>query len=426
MNNTTFNNASTSTILHVDINSYFATLQQQENPHLRGRPIGVVKDEGRSCIIAASKEAKKFGIKTGADLPEARLRCPDLLTIPAQFDRYLDATRRLKKIFTQIAPAITIYSLDEAFIDISDCQQHLYPDPHHLGRQIQQLIKNDLGEWVTASVGIGPNRFLAKMASEISPPESVFEINHHNLDAVLAEVKFNDVCGIGYQLEKKLLKMGITHPYLIRLYSNDDLLPIFGPFWTKELKKMAYGQEPHHLELLNEPLPHMKSVGRSITGYKLYDNEQEIKSILYNLTEEVTHKVRQMKLAGRAVNVSLFGQNRGWGQAPQIWHQHLTLKYYLRHTQEMFQLIYDQLYRNWQREFKVIKFGVRLGMLEPVAEINPSLLPEAQQQEKISAAKDYLTEKYGLFTLRSGVLLNQPLIRPEVTGFLGDKTYHQL
>ncbi len=92
------------TILHVDINSYFATLLQQENPALRDRPLGVTKGEGRTCLIATSKEAKKFGIKTGMRLKEALPLYPKLITAPAEFERYLDATKRLKKLFESIAP----------------------------------------------------------------------------------------------------------------------------------------------------------------------------------------------------------------------------------------------------------------------------------------------------------------------------------
>src|SRR3989344_6340738 len=133
------------TLLHLDMNSYFATLLQQENPNLRGKPIGIVKDIGRTCLIAVSKEAKKFGIKTGCLLADAKALCPDIMCLKAEFDRYLDATKRLKKIFTQVTPDLFIYSLDEAFLDITDCQTYLYPDPMKLAHQLQDTVKQELG-----------------------------------------------------------------------------------------------------------------------------------------------------------------------------------------------------------------------------------------------------------------------------------------
>jgi DNA polymerase IV len=410
------------TFLHIDINSYFATMLQQENPLLRGRPLGVVKDHGRTVMIATSKEAKQYGIKTGITIKEARQLYPQVLPIPAQLNQYLDATKRLKRIFESIAPDVEIYSLDEAFIDITSCLTHLYSNPYHLAQHIQGLIKQELGEWVTCNIGISHNRLLAKIASEINPPDTIFEINDQNLDGILASVEFRDVCGVGYRLEKKLRRLGITTPYMIRFCSEEELEASVGPFWAKELLKIAYGQEPHHLQRLGQPLDHMKSVGRSITGYKLASNEDQIKRVLYNLTEEVTHKVRQMDLAGRYVSIYLTGSNKAGEH--RSWHAHRTLQYHICHSKPMFEVLYHQLYSPWRRSFSVIKFAVRLGMLEPTAQLTPSLLPEWDKQERLSQAMDAITKRYGLFTLRSGLLTHDDgIIRPEVTGYLGDKQY---
>ncbi|MCA9330735.1 hypothetical protein KC957_01700, partial [Candidatus Saccharibacteria bacterium] len=138
----------TKTFLHVDINSYFATILQQENPLLRGKPVGVVKDAGRTVLIATSKEAKQYGVGTGSYVADGQKRCPTLAVLPAEFDRYLAATKQLYQIFNQVAPTVQIYSLDEAFIDISDCRRYLYPDTEQLARHIKQLIRTSLGDWV--------------------------------------------------------------------------------------------------------------------------------------------------------------------------------------------------------------------------------------------------------------------------------------
>jgi hypothetical protein len=202
-----------------------------------------------------------------------------------------------------------------------------------------------------------------------------------------------------------------------------------GSFWSEELLKIAYGEESHNLSLIDQKLPHMKSVGRSITGFKAYDDEAEIRSIIINLLEEITYKARKMKLAGRQVSINLYGSGlKHYGFNHQVskngsWSNFRTLQHYTNHTGELFDIIYNQLYKKWQRSFKVIKFAVRLSMLKPTSNINPSLLPEWQRQEKIYQAMDSISNAYGLFTLRSGALLNQPVIRPEVTGFLGDREY---
>lgn len=407
------------TFLHVDINSYFATILQQENPTLQGRPVGVVKEIGRTVLIATSKEAKKFGVGTGSFVADGKSRCPTLAVLPAEFDRYLAATKQLYEIFNQVAPTVEIYSLDEAFIDISDCRRYLYPNPERLAQRIKQLIKQTLGSWVTCNIGIGPNRFLAKLASETGGADAIVTANQQNTDLLLAQAKFKDVCGIGYRLEKKLRYLGVTNPYQIRFYSQEELMRFFGPFWAVELKKIAYGQEPHLLELVSHPPPHQYTVGRSITGWRTTSQTKEILQILLNLTEEVTFKTRAMNLAGRQVFLSLSDQD-------QHWHAHRTVKFPIRHTQAMFAIIKDELFPNWSPQFAVIRFAVALSLLKPIGQTQLPLWFDWQQTERLTQATDSVNQRFGLFTIKPTSLLNHKLIRPEVTGFLGDKHYHQL
>ncbi|PWU24014.1 hypothetical protein C5B42_00965 [Candidatus Cerribacteria bacterium 'Amazon FNV 2010 28 9'] len=153
---------------HVDINSYFATMLQQENPALRGKPIGVVKGVGRSCIIASSNEAKTFGVKTGCRVREARLLCPIITLVPANFDLCLASTRKLKELFHHLCPHVDIFSLDEAFLNMTGCEilmrQLLHSSPplggggrgrcstleQQFGHLIQSRIKEMLGTWYSA------------------------------------------------------------------------------------------------------------------------------------------------------------------------------------------------------------------------------------------------------------------------------------
>lgn len=408
------------TILHIDINSYFATMLQQKYPSLRGKPIGVVKDQGRYCIIAVSKEAKTLGVKTGSNVPEAKKLVPRLLLVPAEFDLYLDATKKLKVLFESVSPDVQIFSLDEAFIDITRCRSYLYPSAFHLAKEIQAQIKTRLGEWVTCNIGISHNHFLSKLASEVSPKGSVTEINRSNLDYYLAQADFNSVCGIGSRLERKLRSLGITNLYALNFIDQATLVHYFGPFWSQQLRVMARGEDPHLFSLIDHN-PFMKSVGRSITGFRLCDDEIQIKAILYNLATEVVYKVRKMGLAGRQVHIALFGSNRIGSN--RIWHRHLTLNHYICHLDEMFDYLYHHLYLSWHRSFPIIKFAVSLSLLQPITQLSLSLLPQWHKTEKVSLALDHLSKKFGLFTVKSALLCQIPIIRPEVTGFLGDKKF---
>lgn len=402
-------------ILHVDINSYFATLLQQETPALRGKPVVVVKDAGRSCVIAASKEAKLKGIKTGSLLADAYLLAPDLIQMPAEFDLYLSATKQLKALFESLAPDVEVFSLDESFLHFTPIKK-LYASPVVFAEQIQANIKETLGEWVTCNVGIAENRFMAKMASETAPKGSITVVTEENKQALLASTTFDSVCGIGFRLGARLERLGVTVPYQINFIPDDMLLTMFGPYWSVELRKMGRGEEPALLERSAEELPHMKSVGRSITGYKLCKNEFILKSTLYNLTSEVMYKVRKMQLAGRLVSIYLSDKEHRWGT-------HVTLQHYIRHTDEMFDVVWNQLYAQWPKDFSVIKLAVSLNLLKPWDQIQDCWFPQWWKKEKVSTAVDAITQKYGLFTVTSGLLLNTNIIRPEVTGFLGDKKF---
>lgn len=403
-------------ILHIDINSYFATLLQQETPALRHKPVVVVKDLGRTCVIAASKEAKLKGISTGCSLAEAYCHAPDLIEMPAEFEMYWSATKQLKNLFESLAPNIEIFSLDEVFIDYQPVQR-LYRSPHVFAQIVQNQIKQTLGDWVTCNVGIAENRFLAKMSGETSPKGSISQVTEENKTTLLATTPFTDVCGIGLRLSRRLSRLGVAVPYQINFIPDDMMRQLFGPFWSVELRKMGRGEEPLFLQRLPDPPAHMKSISRSITGYKLSRSQELIIATLYNLSEEVVYKMRKMELAGRMVFVSLSGDDQRWGQ-------HVTLQYYVRHISEMFGLIRHKLYPQWGQKFPVIRLRVGVSLLKPWDEVQNCWFPSWWRQERISQATDELTNRYGLFTVTSGLLLDKEKIRPEVTGFLGDKKFH--
>jgi len=405
-----------SCILHIDINSYFATLLQQKYPSLRGKPVGIIKDVGRTCVIAASKEAKALGVITGSNTREAKLRAPGIILQPAEFDLYLDSTRRLQKLFLSIAPHVQIYSLDEAFIDISDCSL-IYPHPHRLAIQIKLHIKKELGEWVTCNIGISRNRFLAKLGSELSPKDSIITVDKHNQDDFLSTTDFKSVCGVGYRLEHRLHALGIESLYALNFVGDDFLHQHFGPFWSVQLRRMSQGKEPHLFSTIDQN-PHMKSVSRSITGYRPTKNQQEIKQILYNLSAEVIHKVRVMDLVGRQIYVKLYGSRH-----QTFWSNFITVKTPINHLSDFFEILYYRLGTHQVAgNFPVIKFAVRLSLLIP--KLSDQLLPDWQKQERLASAVDKLWHKYGLFSVYSGLLGGKQIIKPEVTGFFGDKKFY--
>lgn len=400
--------------LHVDINAYFGTLLQQETLALRGRPLGIVKDWGRSCVIAASKEAKEHGVKTGSSLVDARARCPELVLVKANFDLFLAATIKLQQFFATIAPDVELFSLDESFIAFASLK-NLYTTPQDLAALVQKQLKIVLGEWVTCTIGIASTRFLAKMAGETAPKNSVVTVDEENRIELLASTTFADVCGIGFRLAKRLGSLGVTVPYQINFVPEETLQQCFGPFWSSELRKMARGEEPLFLSRLNNGEQPVKSVGRSVTLFQLARDEATIKRVLYNLCTEVIYKTRTQRLAGRLVGMSLTGHD-------EYWSDHSTLKHHIVHTSELYDEVV-RLYCRWRHTFPVVRVAVHLGLMQSSVASQQSLLPSWWQAERVEQALDSINNKYGLYTVRSGLLSTDPVIKPEVTGYLGDKTY---
>ena len=406
------------TWLHIDINSYFASLIQQEIPSLRGKPVGIVKDEGRTCLIATSREAKKLGIKTGCYLKDALRIYPDIAVVPAAFSHYLSATQAFQSVLYSLSPDVHIFSLDEAFVEFTPLAAH-YSNSVAFAETVQQRVKDRLGEWVSCSIGISYNKFLAKMAGEVSSPDSITVITPENKDTLLATTTFKDVCGIGHRLGKKLEALGATTPYAIHFIDQTELERVFGPYWAVELRRMAAGEEPSFMSRTPR-VEYMQSVGRSITCFgKPWQTPLQLTRVLYNLTSDVTNKARALKLAGRLVSIGLYGKE-------QRWHTHQTTGTPLTQFGEIFSLVQHQLHDFLKDPYPVIKCRVSFALLNPWDAQQPSLLPSWQKQEKIEDALWKINHKFGKHTVRSAVLFNRnQLLTPEVNGFFGDKKFYE-
>jgi DNA polymerase-4 len=195
--------------LFLDLNSYFASVEQQDNPKLRGKPVAVVPVEtDHTCAIAASYEAKKFGIKTGTGIREARLKCPDLVCVLADHKKYVVYQDRILKEIDRHVPIEIVVSVDELA-----CR--LYGDwrtpegAAALARRIKAGIAKNVGRCLTSSIGISTNRFLAKTASDMQKPDGLVLLHPEDLPQAILHLELHDLCGIGPNMEKRLWRAGI-------------------------------------------------------------------------------------------------------------------------------------------------------------------------------------------------------------------------
>lgn len=224
------------TIMHVDLNSCFATIEQQANPRLRGKPIVVAAyTTGRGCILAASVEAKRLGIKTGMRVADGKNLYPRLVVLPPDPEKYRWVNRKLQALLSSYTPYLSVESIDEMVMDLcgtpileryireltgsrpvkkqgetptSQCLNGMVS----IGKKIKQRIKDEIGEWLTVSIGIAPNRYLAKVASGLHKPDGLDVIMKENIEEILTGLRLENLCGIKEGNAGRLRLAGITTP----------------------------------------------------------------------------------------------------------------------------------------------------------------------------------------------------------------------
>src|SRR3989344_4544833 len=399
-------------ILHVDLDSFFATAAQQANPGLRKKPVGIVKAKGRSCIIAASKEAKKYGVKTGSSVFEAKKLCPSIILVSAEFEKYEDITYRFIEICQKYSPICEVFSLDECFIDITDTEK-LWGNALSIALDIQKRLAGEIGDYLTCSVGISHNRLLAKLASTCAKPDGIFYLDQKSTFEALDKAALTDVCGIGFGLYRRLVSLGIGDFKTLRTSSLKFLYKHFGPFWSEHLYNLARGIDNSPV-IPAEDIPEAKSVGRTYTTHRNLYKKEEIERLMRNLCEEASEKARKMNLCGRYVGLALRGDEKSF-------YGHKTLKTYIDDGKMLF-TICQVIFENWTGKY--IRFcGVTLSQLVKNEYRSMPLFPEDQQRKNLITAVDKINDNFGTYTIFPGQLLKTEIIRPEVTGYFGDKKY---
>lgn len=401
-------------ILHIDFDSYFASCEQQFDPKLRGKPIGVTAQNGRTCIIAASKQAKKLGVKSPSRTFDALEIVPDMIFVSAHFEKYWEITQKFLNICKDYSPFVELFSLDEVFIDIT-ATQNLYGGKFKLINKIKERIKNEIGEYITVSVGISYNKLLAKLASGINKPNGIFEITLQNLDQVYAKVKLTDFCGIGERIALRLQRLGIHTPLHLKETSLDILIQEFKEVEGHFLYNLGQGQDdskviPYYVA--NET----KSVGRN---YCLPQNEYDKRLIfqnVYELCEEVAIKLRRLNKKARTVWFYLGGSSST--------HARKTVTRYFDSGADIFNICMSILKQNnfalGNKDY-VRRINISTSSLEDVSNISLSLFSYDVKKHKLLETVDKINQKHGDHTIRSGFLLYADKLTTVPNGYMADR-----
>ncbi len=285
-------------ILCVDMDAFFASVEQRDNPSLRNKPIAVTGGGERTVITTSSYEARKFGVKTGMTTREAMRLCPQLILVVGNNRKYAQVCTQLEEICLRFSPDIEIYSIDEVFLDVT-ASHHLFGGPEETALSIKRAVRNELG--ITCTVGMGENVLVAKLASDLAKPDGLRWIDGDAIGSVLADLPVKRLWGIGPHTEEKLKRMGIRTCGDLGKAPLALLTKRFGVM-GKHLKEMGNGRLERPLEVVT---PDPKSIGHSITLPKDIWRREELTSCLLRLSERVGRRARRCGYKGKKVTVTV-------------------------------------------------------------------------------------------------------------------------
>ncbi len=288
------------TIMHVDMDAFFASVEILDNPDYKGKPVivGGRKDSPRGVVSAASYEARKFGVRSAMPISKAVVLCPHGIFVPGRMDRYQEISRQIHDLFPQVSPLIEPLSIDEAFLDMSGCE-HFYTSLEDMGLHLKKLIKQETG--LTASVGIAPNKFLAKLASDWRKPDGLFVIRPEDVQKFLYGLPVNKIWGVGKKSEERLHQLG--------LYHVKDILP-HSLEWLQKNVGEALGNQIYHLARGLDERPVVanqkaKSIGQETTFSEDQESLPFLRHQLAQMSENVGWRLREQGFYARTVSIKV-------------------------------------------------------------------------------------------------------------------------
>ncbi len=406
-------NPKPSTYLHLDLNSCFATIEQQANPLLRGKPVAVAAYTTPSgCIVAPSIEAKRLGVAVGMRVKDGRMLCPALRVLPPDPWKYRSVHLALKKILETYTNDITPKSIDEFVLKLEGYPA-FYRGMHVVAQEIKTRIKQEVGEWLTVSVGIAPNRFLAKTAASLHKPDGLDEIALHNVEAVYKSLELTDLCGIKMRNAIRLQKMGIHSVMDFYTASSKTLRGAFasivGYYWYLRLK----GWEIDDVEFGR------RSFGNSYSLPKALSTDRELSPLLMKLTQKTSQRLRKRGYACQGVHLSILFRDG------THWHKGSKSQEVLFATNDIYRHIFSLFSRCPYRK-SVANIAISCFNLKQLKTLQLDIFNQTVKKESLTKAIDSINEKWGDYVLTPARMLGTKDNVPDRIAFGGVKELEEI
>ena len=288
---------SESTILHVDMDAFFASVEERDNPALKGKAV-VVGTGVRGVVSAANYEARKFGIHAAMPVGRAKRLAPHAIFVPPNMSRYSEVSSHIMEIFRSVTPLVEPLSLDEAFLDVTGAKR-LLGDGREIAKQIRAKI--EASEGITCSVGIATTKFIAKLASGRCKPNGMLEIAADRVLEFLHPLPVNAIWGVGPKTNEELQKLGLRTVADIANTPRQTLIRALGEAAGASLYELAWGRDYRDVE--------PEEVDKSISAAETFDSDTEDQEIvlreLLRLTEKATYRMREKEFSARTISIKV-------------------------------------------------------------------------------------------------------------------------
>jgi DNA polymerase-4 len=384
-------------ILHVDMDAFYASVEVRRDPSLAGKPVIVGGSEGRGVVVAATYEARAFGIHAAMPMSRAMRLCPQAIVVAADHAQYAEVSDQIYQILISITPFVETIALDEAFLDISGSIK-LLGRPVLIATKLREQIKSELA--LTASVGVASNKFLAKLASTYAKPDGLLVIPEAKKIDFLHPLPVGALWGVGEKTEEKLKELGINTIGDIAKLSEETLARIVGDAAAEHIYELCWGIDDR--EVVTTEIE--KSIGNETTfGEDLFD-ATEVEAQILRLVDQVAARLRSRNLSAKTISLKV-----RFHDFTTITRSK-TLSSYTHNTQEINQVA-RQLYRNLNLQRARIRLlGIRAESLQPTesATFQLSLDQAEQEWDKADSAIDRARAKFGSAAIKPARLISEP------------------
>jgi len=379
-------------IMCIDMDAFFASVEQRTDPRLKGKPVAVIGSGKRTVITTRSYEARAYGVKTGMNIYEAKRMCPELVFVKGNNEKYAHICRELSDLYLQFTPDAEVYSIDEAFLDITTTH-YLFGGPEAIAITLKKTIKERFG--INCTVGIGPNVLIAKLASDISKPDGLRWIKPEEIESVFSDLPVEELWGIGSKIAGRLKDIGIKTCGQLGSAPASLLRNKFGII-GETLKAMGMGICNRPVQTKSEDA---RSIGHSMTLSKDISERREIEAYLLLLSEMVGRRARKHGYMGRKASIIIRYPDF------ETFSKQRTISRFTNDTHIIFRNamgIFDDI----KLKDSVRLLGVCLSDL-----INDShqipLIEEERKRSSILQAMDYINDRFGDFKLTWGSYIMQ-------------------